>query len=543
MRKKDQRRNNLHIIESVKKPVSDFYTNKREDFEIKITDYLYFCAIMKLEMEVLMKQIFRLSLVVFVVLSSISCGSQPESNINEESSSNISVPDTDSNSKEITTAEADPENVDESLGIPDKPLSEDGPWLIMNSSQGLFAINPDGSGLTQFVESMVQLPKPEQITAAKRGGYIAYHGSGGNENDTAIHIVDFPSLELVAEIPLFTYSNEPDWNALRAIQEYQSMAFSPDGRYLAFMGVIDGPTSDLYTYSLESDKVTQLTDGRTQGYKTVWSPDGKYILHTGAYGFGTGAGFSTEGVWAAKTDTSVKSLYTPPPDSAEMILGWVNDETFVVYSWSQPCGPHNLRTFNVENRESTILWRESFKEIALDPSSDTIVLNTWRNDEICVPEDKAGIFFIPVFGGDPQRVSEITEAVVVWWSPAGKLFIASGGGFGFDEWALGVDTFGRIVEIERPSEGYYLPEISPRSNYLFWTGQSPHIGSIDNSIPTKQYFDESIQRAIWTPDGGAVIFAADSGLYIAHQPEFEAILISPDVEVKRTDAYFVWLNP
>jgi len=537
MMKKDQRGNNLHIIESVRKPVSGFYTNKREDFEIKITDYLHFCAIMKLEMEVLMKQMFRLSLVVFVVLSSISCGSQPESNINEESSSNISVPDTNSNSKEITTVEEYPENVDESQGIPDKPLSEDGPWLIINSSQGLFAINPDGSGLTQFVESMVQFPKPEQITAAQRGGYIAYHGSDGNENDTTIHIVDFPSLELVAEIPLFTYSNEPDWNALRAIQEYQSMAFSPDGRYLAFMGVIGGPTSDLYTYSLESDKVTQLTDGRTQGYKTVWSPDGKYILHAGADGFGTGAGFSTEGVWVAKTDTSVKPLYTPPPDSAEMILGWVDDETFVVYSWSQPCGPHNLRTFNVENRESTILRREAFDEVALDPSSDTIVLTS--RDDSCTSEDKAGIFFIPVFGGDPQRVSEITGAVVVWWSPAGEMFIVSSGS-SLDEWTLGVDTFGRIVEIEKPSGGYYLPEISPRSNYLFWTGQSPHIGSIDNSIPTSAYFNEPIYYAVWTPKGQAIIFIAESGLYIAHQPDFKAILISPDFH---TNDYLEWLYP
>jgi len=393
--------------------------------------------------------------------------------------------------------------------------------------------------LTQFVEVMVESQSIDQSVASQRGGYFAYHGSSGNENDTAIHIIAFPSLELVAEIPLFTYGDEPDWNAARAIQEYQSMAFSPDGSQLAFMGVIDGPTSDLYQYSIESKELLQLTSGRTQGYQPVWSPDGKYILHTGADGFGTGAGYETKGIWTAMADTdNVKTLYTPTPNAAEMIVGWVNDETFVVYSWSQPCGSGNLRTYNVESKQSTILWNESFHDIALDPSSGTIVLIS--DDGECAPISGVGTYFIPVFGGDPQRVSTKTGPIVVW-SPAGEVFIVSGGSF--EEWALGVDTFGQIVEIDRPSGGFYLPVISPRFNYLFWSGQSPHIGTIDNSIPTTQYFDESIQRAVWTPDGQAVIFIAESGLYIAHQPDFKAILISPDIKLQLTDDYMGWLYP
>ena len=97
------------------------------------------------------------------------------------------------------------------------------------------------------------------------------------------------------------------------------------------------------------------------------------------------------------------------------------------------------------------------------------------------------------------------------------------------------------MEIDRPSGGFYLPVISSVSNYLFWPGQSPHIGSMDNSIPTTEYFDESIQKAVWTPDGQAVIFVAESGLYIAHQPDFKTILISPDITV--TDDYMEWLYP
>ncbi|MCD6356910.1 MAG: PD40 domain-containing protein, partial [Anaerolineaceae bacterium] len=333
--------------------------------------------------------------------------------------------------------------------------------------------------------------------------------------------------------------DNPDVSAVRAILDKESLAFSPDGRQLAFMGAIDGPTSDLYLYSLESGKLLQLTDGRTQGYQPVWSPDGKYILHTGAEGFGTGAGFETKGVWTAQADKdSVKTLYTPTPNAAEMIVGWVDDETFVVYSWSQPCGPNNLRTYNVESKKSTVLWSEPFSSIALDPTSDTIVLTS--SEESCAPEDGVGTYFIPVFGGNPQKVGEDTGPIVVW-SSAGRIFLVSGGDQG--KWTLGVDTLGQIVNIDWPSGGFYYPVISPGSNYLFWSGTSPHIGSMDNTIPTTEYFNESIQKAIWTPDGQAVIFIAESGLYIAHQPGFEAILISPDIQLKPTYNYMEWLIP
>ena len=221
-----------------------------------------------------MKQITRVVLVFLVGLGCVNCSEQPESNFPEEPPAIEVAITSSSNSNESISSEPESEAVDEPLSIPDKPLSEDGPWLIINSSQGLYALNPDGSGLTQFEDGMDAIPDPPQFAAAQRGRLFAYHRNGGEKNDTAVNIVDFPSLKLVAEIPLFTYSDEPDWNALRAIQEYQSMAFSPDGRYLAFMGVIGGPTSDLYTYSIESDKVTQLTDGRTQGYQPAWSPDG-----------------------------------------------------------------------------------------------------------------------------------------------------------------------------------------------------------------------------------------------------------------------------
>ena len=148
-------------------------------------------------------------------------------------------------------------------------------------------------------------------------------------------------------------------DAMRAIVEQDSIAFSPDGQTLAFMGVIDGPTSDLYTYDIDSFEITRMTNGPSQAYQPVWSPDGKYIVHTGVDAFGTGAGFSMSGIWASVLETTdAPALYDPSGSGSEWVLGWVDNQTFIVYSWDVMCGRENLRAFNIETKESMVIWEE-----------------------------------------------------------------------------------------------------------------------------------------------------------------------------------------
>ena len=75
------------------------------------------------------------------------------------------------------------------------------------------------------------------------------------------------------------------------------MAWSPDGSQLAFIGAVNGPTSDLYVYDLAEDQVRQLTDGLAHAANPIWSPDGKHIFHQGIiFSFGSGVAKSDWGV-------------------------------------------------------------------------------------------------------------------------------------------------------------------------------------------------------------------------------------------------------
>lgn len=463
------------------------------------------------------------------------------------SSETIEVPPTQTSSTLIEgspTTETDNVIPAEVQRVPDQPLSNQGPWWVFSSTDGLFAINPDGSGLTQFYHEPINFPHIYRITTAPKSGYIAYL-TGHDFVTTTLRVNEFPGHTLVVEMPLTSEESEPgsdsmpgdpEVEAVRAMTHVPSMAFSPDGRYLAFMGAIEGPTSDLYLISLENNVTTQLTDGPSQAYQPVWSPDGKYIVNTGVSTFGAGAGYSMDGIWAARADDSeVVTLYDPSGSGSESVIGWVDNQTFIVHSWKPDCGPNNLRTFNIETKESNEVWSESFQSVAFDPSNAVAVLSS--NLEECSPGGGAGIYLVPTDGRAPLRIIEDTGSQVIW-SPSANLFLASTE-FGI----LAIDSKGQFINLDRPDRADPFPAVAPGSKDLAWPGNSlwigPLLGSIDHS--PQEIFTEPVYTVTWDPSGQYVLFFADSGLYTAQQPDFVPILIAENLNNR--NGFYGWVMP
>jgi len=434
------------------------------------------------------------------------------------------------------TTEPLPVVTEEDQQIHSGQLSDVGPWWTFSTGEGFYATNPDSSGLTQFSKGPVRPRNPHQILAAPTDGHLAY--LTGEGADAVLNITKFPDLTGVLQKPLFSDQGEPEMEAVRAILEIQSIAFSPDGRFLAFMGAIDGPTSDLYLYSLDTTETTRLTDGPSQAYQPAWSPDGKYIVHTGVSTFGTGAGLNMVGIWAVRTDDlEVLTLFDPSGSGSERIIGWVDDHTFVVYSWDAVCGPKDLRTFNIESKKVSYLWSESFRAVAFDPSNAVAVLSSNGGD--CSPAGGAGFYRVPADGSAPMRILDETGPLVIWSQDA-NLFLASGD---FGSWFIAIDSNGQFIDLDKPLEASVFPAVAPGSRDLAWTGKSlwigPLLGSIDN--PPQEIFSEPVYTVTWTPDGQSVIFFADSGLYIAHKPDYAPVLI--DVDLDNRNGYSGWVLP
>jgi WD40 repeat protein len=490
-------------------------------------------------------------LILFAILglALISCrllsmfqfaGSTPAEPLKTTPSPEVPISDEDSlkkpNEDPHPIVEPEMDKPNQGSEIPETPLASNGPWYVFSTLEGLFAINPDGSGLTQFYADPINSPYPRQILVSPKEGYLAY--IEGERYDAVLRINKFPEGTLITRTPLLSFSSDQDLDAMRAIVEQKSLSFSPDGRSLAFMGMIEAPTSDLYLFALDTFEVTRLTDIPSQAYQPVWSPDGKYIVHTGVRSFGTGAGYAMAGVWASHAATTdAISLYDPSGSGSENILGWIDNQIFIVYSWGFFCGEEDLRTFNIETKQSTVLWQESFRGVAFDPSNKVALLIS--NDGECGPEDGAGIYLVPTNGYAPLRVLENTGSQVIWSEDAG-LFMASGD---FGSWVIAVDSMGQFIDLDMPQSAQGFPAVAPGSRLLAWKGKSlwigPLLGSIEN--PPEEVFNEPVYNVTWTPDGESVIFFANSGLYIAHQPDYTPILIADGLD--NQNGYSDWLKP
>jgi hypothetical protein len=430
--------------------------------------------------------------------------------------------------------------------VTDSPLLAEGPWWLFSTAEGLWAINPDGSGLTQVsFQPMTQYYEPH-VAVAPSGGYFAYITGTGSVFGTTLRIKVLPWGTMISEKPLTSNTSEPSpdtvpgdpaFEAVRAITEIQSMTFSLDGQFLAFMGMIEGPSSDLYVYALDEFQLTRLTDGPSQAIKPVWSPDGKYIVHSGVSSLGTGAGYAMVGMWASRSDDSgTTTLFDPSQSGDENIIGWIDQRTFVVYSWNAVCGPGNLRTYNIESGESLTLWEGAFQAAAFDPSSGTSLVAVTIEEAFCNPTGQIGPVIVKPDGLAFRVVEDRVHAVQ--WSERAGLFLAQSE-FG----TIAISTDGDFIDLDKPMGADPYPTIAPVTRELAWTGNGlwigPLLGSIDN--PPHQVLNEPALHATWDPTGEYVLFFAGGGLYLAQRPEFIPVQVVGELDA--WNGFSAWVMP
>lgn len=64
--------------------------------------------------------------------------------------------------------------------------------------------------------------------------------------------------------------------AIDGVPSLNNPAWSPDGRYLVFNGLVEG-VSNLYRYELDTKELIKLTNDRYSYIHPSWSPDGRYL--------------------------------------------------------------------------------------------------------------------------------------------------------------------------------------------------------------------------------------------------------------------------
>ena len=418
--------------------------------------------------------------------------------------------------------------------VPQAPLNADGPWLLISAENGLWAINPDGSGLKWMTDEKNISLRKSLSPDGKKLAFVTLMVPT-EMIGLELFVIDLPSGEFNHIATLSpknqTEAAEPgdrNFEAIRAIYDYSPPVWSPDGTQLAFIGAQDGPSSDLYVYILATGEIKRLTDGPSQGYQPNWSPDGQWVVHTGAESFGTGAGYLMSGIWAAKADgTEVKSLY-PVKDSADEVLdGWVSEDTFLVNSWNMVCGANNLRSVSISSKEVRTLWAGGFDEhnFAWDPSSGNLLISV-RGDSECSGGNPGGIYWISGEGGTPERIAE--DGRLSWSANANLFIVREKNSLEFyspeGKMATTIEGSGR-TPVAAPGGAlwaFYNEDTSGE--------QGAWVGGL-NENPRK-IFNQRVRYIAWSPDGkNLFLFASDNSIYVATAPDFIPALAGQGVNM------------
>ena len=424
-------------------------------------------------------------------------------------------------------------------------LNPQGPWLLSRDADNIYLIQAKRTD--KINPEKVVAPASLADMIAPKGGYLAFITSSDPEGLRALKLIlyNLASQQVEKVIDLTTPKTEPGptampgdaaFEAVRSITNYPSLAWSPDGRVLAFIGVQDGPSSDLYSYALDTQKVTHLTNGPSQAYSPSWSPDGKYIVQFGVTAFGTGAGFSMAGAWAARADDSgVISLYKPE-GSGENVLGWVDANIVLVYGWKAVCGNYNLRSVSIQPLKVTTILAGCFSNVAFDPASHTIALAINQITSEGPVQVQSGLYLLKLDGslhslspGDVYLVALPENSGAVWGYATGK-------------GALAFTLAGKAL-IQPPGAPQDIPRAAPGGKVWAWAaGQIDKTPGLWIGPPTggaQKVFSDSVASAAWISSGAALAFMSGDQLYFAPAPTYQPVLYGGTFAASEV----IWVSP
>jgi len=400
-------------------------------------------------------------------------------------------------------------------------ITADGPWLVYPAPDGalLHAYDVDTGGITE-----IPLPEPiytEDLTnGLSPDGHtlIVRAGSPSNTDELGLYRIDLPGggIEKISNLLSITLQRKiVNQEGTRATETLQSvtrpdgLAWSPDGRYLAFTAALDNESSDLYVYDTESDRIDRLNGLYSQNAAPFWAPNSNRLVSQELEYYGQEQGWRSVNVSSIRFPgyDDQNTVYVPVSRSqGEVFLGWTNANRFIGYSMTAD-GPFRIRQVNVQSLGMSIRFDGFFDSAAYDTGSGTLAFSLSSahaagqglTGGIYLLEQESSVYRL-VRAGEWDHLTRVAEGI----------FVAGGDS--------GVFTF------THTGDGFFLrgenhANYSPHGNWMIAWGQGErsNLGarlyqpSSDHALQT--LVDGAVEAVFWQPDSKGLFIQSEGAIY------------------------------
>lgn len=254
-----------------------------------------------------------------------------------------------------------PENVTDMSRIGIRHVSPDGKWLAFCTGYGGTFNEEDTQTTFDLTLNLLNLD------------------TGEDQVITPLLSHDYPNNFVVA----LTKVNDPD--GLRKPEELRAaflkgvgaLAWSPDGKYLAFAGQMDGLSSDLYLYDMTTREIRLLSSNEEELQWIEWSPDGKWILEADTL---SSSSYTERRVSVVALDNLVVH------DLGYLLTGyWLNSHEILGYGFGVE--RERMRLADINTGKITEIWKDPFARYEIDPTGKWIAIDSFGT---CSIDEKLG---------------------------------------------------------------------------------------------------------------------------------------------------------
>ena len=373
----------------------------------------------------------------------------------------------------------------------------------------------------------------------KKGGLLASFYQASNDVSPELILYELPSGKIRERFPLIRCSTDTNvceksrsnWTDMMR----QQPQWSPNGRYLAFVAILDATSSDLFVYDIQDGKLRRLTNGPDWVGPIEWSPDGTHIimqelLNDFEFLF---APYSKppSSVWSVALSTNEIELLYPTENAVteQNILFWLDDKRFSAYDGLlvNADQARDLRLVDMETGTNRILFDGEFVMIEFDVVHEVFALYELQTEKY--PQ---GIYLISVKKGTirylegPPYIMNFPD-----WDETSGLFVSEDPCENDPNQLQAFDYQGNFKCIPKP-----MPALAETASYPAPNGKwsifvKDGLWLETDDKPAILVSQHTASNVIWCPDSNCFFFSV---LQQNHQLTLYRVSL-PDLIIKTID--------